>query len=391
MHDTITPQKYPIEQHAQLQASLRLHHEPGLSAYRAAKLIEVFTEPTAIFNASLTKLCSILPQKLAIQLLAPPSKEVLCALEKALDWSTKADCHLVPWSDNHYPNALKNMSDPPVLLYVKGNINCLSRSMVGIVGTRDASSYGLEMAHRLAHDMAHAGWCVVSGLAKGIDAAAHRGAMTGASQGASLAVLGHGLNLVYPSENISLAQSLLENRCALVSELNPDTPPRPHQFPRRNRIVAGLVRGVIVVEAAKRSGSLITARLANELGRDVFSVPGPITSPGSSGVHALIKQGACLVESAHDVLAEFGCETSPEVAQPLYQATRQASIAHLSLSPIQKQLLDLIGHAPTQTAQLLTHTLLSPQALNIQLTMLELEGFIAREANGLVYVTSSVK
>jgi DNA processing protein len=386
-----------------------------------------FDDPTAIFQTSLTKLSAILPKKLALQLLAPPQKQVLYAVETALNWGATSGCHLVSWADPRYPTALKNMYDPPMLLYVEGDLGCLTKPSIAIVGTRDASSYGLEVASQLAHDLAQAGWCVVSGLARGIDAAAHQGALVGANQLATLAVMGHGLNMVYPPQNKGLARHILDQHGALLSELSPDQPPRPHQFPRRNRLVAGLVRGVIVVEATHRSGSLITARLANELGRDVFAVPGPVSSPASQGVHALIKQGACLIEHANDVLKEFGCDTKPIAAQssdylnhsnatddsgqsgdaegsnrpydsnmPCHSRGKSTQTNRLTVglqnnrSPTQVLLLKLIGGAPTLVSQLLLHTKLTPQAMNIELTYLELEGLILREGHGVVFALKGV-
>jgi DNA processing protein len=387
--------------HLQLQAFIRLHHEPGLSAQHCAQLMAAFVDPMAIFQASLTKLSTILPKKLAIQVLARPQKQVLYAVEAALNWAATSGCHLITWANSNYPNALKHMYDPPMLLYFKGDLGCLHKPRVAIVGARDASSYGLEVASQLAFDLAQAGWCVVSGLARGIDAAAHQGALMSVVQCASLAVMGNGLNTVYPPQNVRLAHHMLAQHCALLSELSPDTPPRPHHFPRRNRLVAGLVRGVIVVEATQRSGSLITARLANELGREVFAVPGPVTSPASRGVHELIKQGACLIENAHDVLKELGCETirippcSPEnLIKSSYQAP-QAERSPVFLknerSPTQLLLLKLMGGAPTQVSQLLLHTRITPQAMNIELTNLELEGLIMREGHGTVYALKGVK
>lgn len=387
--------------HLQLRAFIRLHHEPGLNAQRCAQLMAAFGDPMAIFQASLTKLTVILPKKVAVQLLAPPQKQVLEAVETALDWGAMSGCHLITWADANYPSALKHIYDPPMLLYVKGDLVCLHKPSVAIVGARDASSYGLEVAGQLAFDLAQAGWCVVSGLARGIDAAAHQGALRGAMQWSSLAVMGHGLNTVYPPQNVRLAQHMLAQHCALLSELCPNAPPRPHHFPRRNRLVAGLVSGVIVVEATQRSGSLITARLANELGREVFAVPGPVTSPASQGVHELIKQGACLIENAHDVLKELGCATinippcSPEKLNKLSgqssQANQSPALLQNERSPTQMLLLKLIGSTSTQVSQLLLHTKMTPQAMNIELTHLELAGLIVREGYGVVYALKGVK
>lgn len=387
--------------HLQLQAFIRLHHEPGLGAQRCAQLLATLGDPMAIFQASLTQLVTILPKKLAIQLRAPPSKQILHAVEAALEWGATSDCHLISWADPNYPNALKHMYDPPMLLYVKGDLGCLDKPSIAIVGARDASSYGLDVAAQLAFDLAQAGWCVVSGLARGIDSAAHQGALMCTMQRSSLAVMGHGLNTVYPPQNVQLAQNMLAQHCALLSELSPDTLPRPYHFPRRNRLVAGLVRGVIVVEATQRSGSLITARLANELGREVFAVPGPVTNPNSHGVHGLIKQGACLIENAHDVLKELGCATINVPTCPpekLDRLSHQSAQANQSLALVQNEhsstqllLLKLMGGTPTLVSQLMLHTQMTPQAMNIELTRLELEGLIVREGRGVVYALKGVK
>ena len=369
----------------QLQAFIRLHHEPGLSARRCAQLMAAFDRPTDIFKSSLTKLCTILPIKLATQLLAPLQTQVLNDLQTTLNWGAQPNCHLLTWADSNYPSPLKHMYDPPILLYVKGNLKCLGMPSIAIVGTRDASSYGFGVATQLAYNFAQAGWCVISGLARGIDAAAHQGALATKQKHSTLAVMGHGLDTVYPPQHVDLAHLIVSQQGALLSELGPDKPPRPHQFPRRNRLVAGLVRGVIVVEANERSGSLITARLANELGRDIFAVPGPITSPASQGVHALIKQGACLIENADDVFEELGYPT------PLRPNLILPNPMQCKLTPLQSQILQLIGHAPTNVTQLLSNLNISAQSLHIELTRLELAGLIDREEHGVVCAIRGVK
>src|SRR5947207_4202429 len=220
-----------------------------------------------------------------------------------------ADCglHLVAWSDASYPAALTVIVDPPPVLWVRGNPASLTSRAVAIVGSRAGSPYGLSVAERLAADLAARGIVVVSGLARGIDSAAHRGALS--EKGTTVAVLGCGADVIYPSEHRDLAQQI-ESDGAIVSELVPGTPPQKQFFPLRNRIISGLSRAVLIVEAGEKSGSLITARCALEQGRDVLAVPGNVLSGRNRGGHALLKDGAKIVESADDILEELGLPSS---------------------------------------------------------------------------------
>lgn len=217
-----------------------------------------------------------------------------------------ADAALLPvvWTDPRYPPALATIADPPVVLWVRGEPDALSAPAVAIVGSRAASPYALEVAERLAADLAASGVVVVSGLARGVDSAAHRGAVRGG--GRTVAVLGSGADVVYPAEHVALAADIADRGGAIVSELVPGTPPRPVFFPRRNRIISGLARAVVVIEAGERSGSLITAREALEQGRDVLAVPGNVLTGRNRGAHALLRDGAKIVETADDILAELG-------------------------------------------------------------------------------------
>lgn len=208
----------------------------------------------------------------------------------------------VAWRDSRYPARLTVLEDPPAVVWVRGRVDSLARASVAIVGSRAASHYALAVAERLASDVSRQGVAVVSGLARGVDAAAHRGALAG--RGSTVAVLGAGVDISYPADHAALAASIAE-KGALVSELAPGTPPLPHHFPRRNRLISGLALGVVVVEAAARSGSLITAGCAAEQGREVMAVPGNILSGRSRGAHALIRDGAKIVETADDILEEL--------------------------------------------------------------------------------------
>lgn len=245
----------------------------------------------------------------ALDLLArqirPPGVGARQAARDEWDRARRAGVGIVTLADAAYPDALRLIADPPLVLYVQGDLSALaSRPGVAVVGSRDATSRGRSLAFALARDLARAGCVIVSGLARGIDTAAHEGALAGA--GPTLAVQGRGLDAVYPAENAGLARRIVAEGGALVSEFALGVGPRPHHFPRRNRILAGLVRAVLVVEAAERSGALVTARLALEGGRDVLAVPGHPFDARARGANALIRDGAGLVQDAQDVLDALG-------------------------------------------------------------------------------------
>jgi DNA processing protein len=225
----------------------------------------------------------------------------------AIERARTRDVQLITWADPSYPAALSAIVDPPPVLWIRGNRDALTGRAVAIVGSRAGSEYGLAVAERLAADLASRRIVIVSGLARGIDSAAHRGAL--AAKGTTLAVLGCGADVIYPSEHRDLARRI-ERDGALVSELVPGTPPQKQFFPLRNRIISGLSRAVLIVEAGEKSGSLITARCALEQGRDVLAVPGNVLSGRNRGGHALLKDGAKIVESADDILEELGVPTS---------------------------------------------------------------------------------
>jgi len=271
-----------------------------------------------------------------------------------------------------YPPALGYMVDPPIVLYVKGTIEPEDAQAITLVGMRKCSLYGQEQAERLAGGLARAGFTVISGLARGIDSAAHRGAL--AAGGRTLAVLGNGLATVYPPENARLAQAVIE-RGALLSEFPINTGPAPENFPRRNRILAALALGTVVVEAGKKSGSLITARLATELGKDVFAVPNRVDAPGAAGVHALLRDGATLVESVTDILDEY-----PDLdlaAPPADDANRQQTLAlKANLSPEEARLMEVLDGNPVSVDVLAERSGLGAARTSGALTLLELKGLV---------------
>lgn len=273
---------------------------PGLGAETYRRLLVAFGNPQQIYATSAGDLRQVVDVKIASLIADGPDET---ALDPSLQWLSQPGNALVTLADESYPKSLLEIPDPPPLLYVKGRIDLLNQSTIAVVGSRNATPQGLKTAEAFSHALSDAGWCVSSGLALGIDGAAHRGALYG--KGSTIAVVGTGLDIVYPARHRDLAHEICE-KGVIVSEFALGEPSKASNFPRRNRIISGLSRGVLVVEANLESGSLITARLAAEQGRDVFAIPGSIHSPLSKGCHRLIKQGAKLVDSIHDILEELG-------------------------------------------------------------------------------------
>jgi DNA processing protein len=274
-----------------------------------------------------------------------------------------------------WPPALLQTADPPLLLYVQGDVTMLSRPALAIVGSRNPTPQGRDNARNFAKALGELGYVIVSGLARGIDGAAHQGALEASS--GTVAVVGTGLDQVYPPSHQELAQRIAHNG-ALVSEFAPGTPGLPEHFPLRNRIIAGLTQGTLVVEAALQSGSLITARLALEGGREVFAIPGSIHSPQSKGCHRLIKQGAKLVESAADIVDELG-GARRRAASP----ATQLEAAPDNADPHFAALLQALGHDPVTLDALMARTGCSASELSALLLELELRGEVARLPGGL--------
>jgi DNA processing protein len=272
----------------------------GLGARGALSLVNRFASPAAVYHASLTELeaCGLSPQVAT----AIHAQQGLAAAEKEVGKAGKLKCHVLPLSSASYPPLLRQIADPPLVLYVKGDKDALAKHAIAIVGARRPSAYGSSVAHKLGGDLAQRGLVVVSGMARGIDSASHRGALE--ANGKTVAVLGSGVDVVYPRENKLLAARIVDHG-AIVSEFPIGTHPAPENFPIRNRVISGLALGTVIVEAAEYSGSLITARMALEQNREVYAVPGNITSPQSFGPNLLIKQGAKLVDQWLDVVEEF--------------------------------------------------------------------------------------
>jgi DNA processing protein len=327
----------------QLDASLSwlaLTLTPGLGPRLCARLLERFDSPEGVFRASLTQLESCSLTSAAAQ--AVIKKEAFKRAEKELTGIQKIPgCGLLNWTEPEYPQSLLQIYDPPVLLYVRGDPQILNQPSLSIVGTRKPTQYGSQMAERLGRDLAARGLLIVSGMARGIDAIGHHGAMV--VSGRAIGVLGTGIDVCYPKENKKLYEKVLE-RGAIISEFPLRTHPAPENFPVRNRIVAGMPLGVVVIEGAQYSGSLITARLAMEFGREVFGVPGNVTQPVSFAPNQLIKQGAKLVTNAEDVIEELPTPVRAALVQAERpEAEQRNQMAAASLTPPQKKLYDLLS------------------------------------------------
>jgi len=303
-------------------------------------------------------------------------------LEREIELMERHRARLVPFFSEDYPAPLKHLErDAPACLRMKGDYRAGDRLAIAVVGSRRCSTYGRQQARRLACDLATMGFTVVSGMARGIDTAAHRGALLG--RGRTLGVLGCGLGYELSPEGMALAAEVLENG-ALLSELPMQTPPRPGNFPPRNRLVSGLCLGVVVVEASARSGSLITARLAGEQGREVFAVPGPVDRPTSRGCHRLIRDGAILVEDARDVVEALGPLSEPIALQPPQEAGRAAEPTYdprvLALNERERRIYELLGSAPQHIDEVVSRTQLPPSIVSSTLLTLEIRGLIQRLA-----------
>jgi len=341
----------------------------GLGGESARRLLKEFGSPDAVFTASVSSLRSVVKADVAAEISKGIADD---AIAPALAWLGDSNNHVVTLADSDYPQALLNIPDPPLLLYVKGRLDLLNRSALAIVGSRNATPQGINNAEAFARSLSDAGLCIISGMAHGIDAAAHRGALRG--KGSSVAIVGTGLDKVYPAANRDLAHALAQQG-ALVSEFPPGTPPLAANFPRRNRLISGMSAGCLVVEASLQSGSLITARLALEQGRDVFAIPGSIHAPQSKGCHALLKQGAKLVETAQDILEEISGLLAAPARNP---AAQGADIQDTCFA-----LLDHLGFDPVDVDTLSARCGLTIAELSAMLLTLELEGRISTLPGGL--------
>ncbi|HEY2862425.1 MAG TPA: DNA-processing protein DprA [Casimicrobiaceae bacterium] len=352
-----------MEIDARVEAWAFLQLVPGLTPRALVALLKAFGGPGEVRTASRGSLAKVVPAELARAIGQGADPD---ALARTLSWLDHPGHSLLAWDDPAYPRALLTIAEPPAVLHFTGELELLNRPAVAIVGSRNATPQGRDNAEASAVALSDAGLTIVSGLAQGIDAAAHEGGLSGAAK--SIAVVGTGIDRIYPAANKALAHRLAEAG-GLLSQFTLGTAPLPGNFPQRNRVISGLVRGVLVVEATPASGSLITARFAAEQGREVFAIPGSIHSPFSKGCHRLIKDGAKLVETAQDVLDELGlgpartsARTAAERAPPQGEAER---------------VLAALGHDPVGVDLLAERAGLAASAVAVALVELELEGEVA--------------
>ena len=385
---------------SELAAWLRLDLTAGVGRATARRLLAALGSAENIFCQSHSTLREWVSTAQASSLCREPENFSM-QLSRTMQWLEQPIASLVAHDlitlgDARYPRSLLETEDPPLMLYIQGPQTLVRASpclpfphALAIVGSRVPTPQGAANAKSLAKELAQAGLCIVSGLAQGIDAAAHAGALQASSappqpRALTIAVVGTGLDQVYPRQHAALARQILQYGL-LVSEYALGTPPQAGNFPRRNRIISGLTQGTLVVEAALKSGSLITARMANEQGREVFAVPGSIHSAQSQGCHALLRQGAKLVESAQDVLEELQGMDTIQAAIPLHSGAVQADRADKSipnLSPTCQPLLDALGFEPQTLDSLVERTGVAASQLQAQLLELELDGHVARMPGG---------
>ncbi|HQR24014.1 MAG TPA: DNA-processing protein DprA [Steroidobacteraceae bacterium] len=356
---------------------LTLARAPGLHAGHLRDPEGASIPPLALLREPARSLGSLGLGAAMVEAIRNPSTAGLEADER---WLAGSGRTLVTWGSPEYPALLATIPDAPLVLFVAGAAASLHLPQLAVVGSRNPTAIGRDTAEDFARHLAAAGFAITSGLALGIDAAAHRGALAG--RGLTIAVLGCGLDRVYPRENAALAEQILAHG-ALVTDFPAGTPPLKQHFPRRNRIISGLAVGTLVVEAALQSGSLITARLAAEQGREVFAIPGSIHSPLSRGCHRLIRQGAKLVETADDIYAELGALVAGLGSLPAAEATEPQQDSGLSLDKDYEILLDALGFEPAGVDTLVARTGLEAGAVASMLLILELEGRIAPQPGGL--------
>jgi len=356
---------------------LALYRAPGIGTRGLHKLLQDFDSPAAIFAADRDHLLARGLAAATAEYLQRPDWQ---AVEKDLAWLNGGGNRLLTIRDKAYPPRLADTADPPLLLFVHGDPDFLLQPQLAIVGSRNPSHHGVALAEDFAAYLAGCGLTICSGLAAGVDAAAHRGALRCAA--GTVAVTGTGLDRVYPAQHRELAHRIAENG-ALVSEFPPGTPPLAANFPRRNRIISGLSLGTLVVEAALRSGSLITARQALEQGREVFAIPGSVHNPLARGCHALIREGAKLVETGEHVLEELASQlTLPTLTADSPRQRMEPSPQRDELSGDYSELLELMGYEPVAVDQLVQRSGLTPEQVSSMLLLLELEDRVHSSAGG---------
>ncbi|VAW48398.1 Rossmann fold nucleotide-binding protein Smf possibly involved in DNA uptake [hydrothermal vent metagenome] len=358
---------------------LHLLNAPGLGFVRISNLLAHYADANEIIKQKSFPAEFKIPKR-AVNYLSKASND---DIRLELDWLEKSGNDVLTLDDALYPPQLKQISDPPLLLFVKGNVNSLLLPQLAVVGSRHASKSGLNNAHAFCFDLAKRGLVITSGLAAGIDAQAHQGAID--AKGQTIAVMGTGINTIYPKNNQTLAKTIA-NQGAVISEFPFNTPPNAHNFPRRNRVIAGLALGTLVIEAAQKSGTLITARLSMENNRPVMAIPGSIHNPLAKGCHQLIKQGAQLVESAHDILHEV----APSIAMLTDQLQasiqgindealeNQTQTPNIELSDSQQHIFNQLDFNPIAFDDIVRQTDLSSGDVASGLLIMELSGLVEK-------------
>ncbi|MGX2039655.1 DNA-processing protein DprA [Methylocaldum sp. MU1018] len=363
------------EHSEELRYWLALHRAPLIGSRRFCAVLAHFRSPRVLFEAKAVDLVALGLKEKTIAYLRRPDWQTV---ESDLRWLSAAGHDCLTLHDPRYPALLREIPDPPPLIFVKGDVSALSSRQIAIVGSRNPSPSGRRIAREIASALVSAGFAVTSGLALGIDAAGHSGALE--RGGVTVAVAATGLDRVYPRQHQNLADDIVARNGALVSEFPPGTGPKADHFPRRNRIISGLSLGTLIVEAAPRSGSLITARLAAEQGREVFAVPGSIYNPLSRGCNELIKNGAKLVQTVDDIVEEFETQLPVQSYEPLIQTIPEDDQPH-------KGLLKYIAYDPTSVDTLVAATGNTPEAIASMLLLLELQGHVASTPGGCYFRT----
>ncbi|MBM4053893.1 MAG: DNA-protecting protein DprA [Planctomycetes bacterium] len=354
----------------EFEAILRLHMTKGIGVKTYQTLVERFGAVTEAFQTSKTELEKLpgIGEKTAISILEESQH---ADIYREMELAEKSNIRIVPYTSAEYPQHLKNIYDPPLVLYIKGTLAETDVIALAIVGARRCTYYGLSQAERFARQLAQKGFCIISGMARGIDTAAHRGAIS--SNGRTIAVLGCGLGSMYPKENAALAEEIIQHG-ALISEFPINTPPDYRNFPPRNRLISGLSLGVVVIESTLKSGSLITAQWALEQGKEVFALPGNIDSVYSRGTNKLIKEGAKLTEDVTDIIQELG-----PIADTLCPADNESPTndpRDLLLNSHEKKVFSLLSSAPLYIDEIIQSTNLPSSIVSSTLMILEIKKLV---------------
>jgi len=359
----------------ELRYWLALHRAPLVGSRRFCAILAHFPSPRVLFETRAADLAALGFKEKTIAYLCQPDWQ---AVEGDLQWLSASGHDCLILHDPRYPSLLREIPDPPPLVFVKGDVPALSSRQIAVVGSRNPSPSGRRIARDIASALVSAGYAITSGLALGIDASGHSGALE--AGGVTIAVAATGLDQVYPRRHQDLAREIVARNGALVSEFPPGIGPKADHFPRRNRIISGLSLGTLVVEAAPQSGSLITARLAAEQGREVFAIPGSIYNPLSRGCNELIKNGAKLIQTVEDIVEEFEAQLSVQAYKPSRETDAEHDQAHM-------ELLKYIAYDPTSVDTLVAATGNTPEAIVSMLLMLELQGHVASTPGGCYFRT----